>query len=269
MARKAFFIKSLPKFSKRSKFVLSTVILTIGLLIAYLLGPVSEAQTITILALLSFLLTLFCLREELQGIKWLIVVLLPVIFTIACGLFYFLLPARWLTRLIMLVLFAVGFYATLLAQNIFLVSSLRSIKLLHAARTIGFLLSVVSAFGLYAVLFSLHTYLPVVVGVVAIVSFALIVPIIWSVLLGDSLGKKELLFVGVLTLALTELGTFITFWPVSVTFAAIFLAGNFYTLVGVSQHWLENSLFRRVLWEFVWVAVILSVILFFTTSWGG
>src|SRR5260221_13824639 len=29
----------------------------------------------------------------------------------------------------------------------------------------------------------------------------------------------------------------------------------------LSQHWLENRLFRSVLWEFIWVAVILFVIL--------
>ena len=268
MSRRQFF-KRIPHLSKRSNLVLSTTVLTIGLLIAFLLGPRVEIQSIGVLSLSSVLLGLYCLRNDLSGKKWLIIILLPLLFTIACGLFYYLLPARWLTRIIMLAIYAIGFYAILLAENIYIISTERSIKLLHAARTIGFLLSVVCAFGLYNVIFSLHTYLPFVVISIFIVSFLLILPTIWSMVLTDFISVRELIHTMVLTVAITEIGTLLTFWPVSVTFAAIFLAGNFYTLVGVSQYWVENRLFKRVLWEFVWVAVVLIIILFFTAKWGG
>lgn len=256
------------RLSKRAKFVLSTSILTFALLIAFLLGPDFEQRSIVIVAFLSLFLTLFSLSDDLSGKKWMFVILLPVLFTITSGLFYFLLPSRWLTRIIMLFIFAIGFYAILLVENIYIVSSVRSIKLLHAARTIGFLLSVVCAFGLYSILYSLHAPFLYVGVAIFVISVLLIIPIIWSVSLKDTLEKNELFHVLVLALVLSEIGMFITFWPVSTTFASIFLAGNFYTLVGVSQHWLENRLFKRVLWEFLWVAVILVVVLFFTTKWG-
>lgn len=268
MARRSL-LKSVPRLSKRAKFVASTALLTLGLLIAFLLGPEFEQQTIAILALLAFCATLYCLWQELTGRKWMIVVILPVLFTISCGLFYFLLPSRWLVRILMLLVFSIGFYAMLLAQNIFLVSSLRSIKLLHAARTIAFLLSVVCAFALYDVLFSLHALLPVVVLGILVASFLLILPIVWNVSLTEALGSEELLHTMILTMVLAEVGTFLTFWSITSTFAAIFLAGNYYTLVGVSTHWLEHRLFKRVLWEFIWVAGILVAILFFTAKWGG
>jgi hypothetical protein len=268
MARRRF-LKYI-RFSKRSKFVLSTFLLTFGLFLAFLAGANFGNQWVTALAFFSCALTIFSLWGDLPKRRQIIIILLPSFyFTLSIGLFYFVLPARWLTRIIMLTVFAFGFYATLLAQNIYVISVARSIKLLQAARTIGFLLSVASAFCLYYILFSLHTFLPVLTISIFITSFVLVTTVIWSVTLKEFIEKTELFHILVLTLVLSEIGTFVAFWPVSVAFASIFLAGNFYTFVGLSQHWLGNRLFRRVLWEFVWVAIILFIILFFTARFGG
>lgn len=249
---------------------MGTLFLTFGLLAAFLAGPDLGNQSVALVAILSIMVTFFSLGEDLPKRKQAMIVFLPgVLFTLACGLFYFVLPARWATRLVMLSIFGGGFYATLLVQNIYTISVARSIKLLQAARTIGFLLSVLSAFGLYYILFSLHTFLPLLIIGLFAISFLLIVPVIWSVSLGEFVGKEEITYAGVLALVLSEIGAFLSFWPVSVTFAAIFLAGNFYTFVGLLQHWLEHRLFKRVLWEFIWGAIILFTILFFTAKWGG
>ena len=264
------FIIGFSKFTKRGRFVFSTAFLTIGLLVIYLIGPEYANQSVSVLAVLSGVLTLFSLWEDLPRRKQSVIVILPaMLFTIAMGLFYFVLPGRWATRIIMLTLFIFGFYATLLVQNIYTISVIRNIKLLAAARTIGFLLAVATAFCLYYILYSLHTHMIIVAGGVAIISFLLAISVLWSVSLKEFVGRAELSHSLDLTLCITEIGVLITFWPVSIVFAAIFLTGNFYTLVGLSQHWLEHRLFKRVLWEFIWVAVILVVILFFTTKWGG
>lgn len=169
----------------------------------------------------------------------------------------------------MLGVFAFGFYAILLVQNIYVISVARSIKLLQAAKTIGFLLSVASAFSLYYILYSLHTLLPFLAIGIFVISFLLALSVIWSVALKDFIGKTELIHSAILALVLSEIGVFIAFWPVSIAFAAIFLTGNFYTFVGLSQQWLENRLFKRVLWEFIWVVVILCLMLFVAARWGG
>lgn len=269
MARRGFFRK-VPKISKRSRFVFSTAVLTLGLLCAFLFGPTYAYQSVTVVAFFSSALTLYSLWPDLPHKKQVLIILLPgVLFTLSAGLFYFVLPARWATRLVMLFIFSLGFYATLLVQNIYAISVSRSIKLLQAAKTIGFLLAVASAFGLYYIIFSLHTLLPFVTVGIFVISFLLIVSVIWSISLKEFLGKIDLLYTCILAFALTEIAMVLTFWPITVTFSAIFLAGNFYTLVGVSQHWLENRLFKRVLLEFLWVSIILFIILFFTAKWGG
>ena len=67
-------------------------------------------------------------------------------FTAAIALFYFLLPVRWLTRVPVAVLYAVGMYALLLTENIYNVAADRTIALLRAAQSIGYLLTLLTYF---------------------------------------------------------------------------------------------------------------------------
>lgn len=256
-------------FSKRTRFVISSLVLTAGLTCVFVIGPQWGRSLTFLLAGLSALLTTFSLRDELTSIyKWIVLVILPSMFILGIGLFYFLLPDRWLTRLIFLAFFAVCEYALLLTENIYVVSAIRNIKLLHAAHTIGFLLSVICAFGLYHVIYAFHFPFFVVAPMVFLTTGLLGLPILWSIKLTDKGEKEDLLYVGVLALLIAQIGTIITFWPITATFSAIFLAGNFYTFLGLIQNWLEERLFQRVLWEYIWVAGILFVILFVTTKWG-
>lgn len=261
---------------------MSTFLLAVGLLVTFLFAPKPENQPkifftyLAIVAISCLLLCLYSLWEEIKQQKKTIPIVLlpPLLFTLSVGLFYYALPPRWLSRIAMLIIFTSGFYATLLVQNIYAISVARSIKLLQAAKTIGFLLSVITALGYYYVIFSSHLPLPLVTIFIFIISLFLITPVIWSISLKDSLEKTELQHIFVLSLVLTEIGTFITFWPVFdfplfLFIASSFLAICFYSFVGLSQHWLENRLFGRVLREFIAVVIIVFVVLFFVARWGG
>jgi len=73
---------------------------------------------------------------------------------------------------------------------------------------------------------------------------------------------------GVVTLCLVELASVAWFWPSSPTVIALFLAGILYTMVGLSHVWFDKRLFRNVMWEYVWVGVIVFFVLLLFTSWG-
>jgi hypothetical protein len=281
MIRKRF-SRPIVKISKRNKFVITTLIVTALSLLTFLITPSIRDKPLQVFASLSIiggvsmLLTYLSLKEDIVSRKKAIaIILLPsLFFPIAATLFYFVLPARWLTRLIMLGVVGVGSYATLLVQNIYLVSVGRSIKLLYAARTVGLLLSVASAFCMYYLVFSFYTYLPVIAVALFVITFIHTIPAIWSVSLNNGLSKDEILHIAIISLAVCEIGTFLTFWPIfysslSLFVAAGFLMVNFYTLVSLSQHWLENRLFRQTLWEYIWILVILIAIFFFFPKWGG
>jgi hypothetical protein len=71
-----------------------------------------------------------------------------------------------------------------------------------------------------------------------------------------------------MTVLLLEAAGALWFWPSSPTVIALFLTGFFYTLVGLSHVWFERRLFKGVLWEYVWVGVVVFFVLNLFTHWG-
>src|SRR3989338_8883160 len=98
---------------KRERFALQTVILTVGVLTNQLIWQDYRFYMVDILSLFSYILTAWSLKEDVNGIEWILLFILPVLFTASVSLFYFLLPSRWIIRLATTVVFAVGTYAIL------------------------------------------------------------------------------------------------------------------------------------------------------------
>src|SRR3989344_4599342 len=136
----------IPIPNKRQKIIITSTILTIGLLSTQLVDFNLRFKFIAGLAVLSYMLSIWSLWEGLNRTKALVLMVLPVFFTVAVASFYFLLPVRWLTRLPVALLFGMTFYLLLLAQNVFNVASIRTIPLYRAASTASFLFALLSAF---------------------------------------------------------------------------------------------------------------------------
>jgi len=131
--------------TKRQEFVLVSLLLAIGLLLTQLLPEYRYPMTI-ILALGAYVGSALVLRADLRGIKFFTLLILPALYTAAVTLFYFLLPLRWITRIPIVALYILGMYALLLTENIYNVAANRTIALLRAAHTIGFLITLVTYF---------------------------------------------------------------------------------------------------------------------------
>ena len=82
--------------------------------------------------------------------------ILPFIYTFAFGFFYLLTPASFIIRLVLTAIYAFGLYSLFLSQNIFVVSSSRTIQLLSGARIVSFVITVISYFFLTNIVFSFH-----------------------------------------------------------------------------------------------------------------
>lgn len=252
--------------SKRQKFVGSVAFLSLGLFFSeHFLGR----SGVVMLFFLSFLTVFFyyiSMREDLKGNFTPRVFILPFLFTLAFGLFYFLVPSRFLTRLFITGLFGVGLYSLFLSHNIFIVASIRTIALLSSARIVSFVLTVVSYFFLSNIIFSLHTSVFITLIFVFGYSFLLMTHSIWTYALDKSF-RSSLSWITFLSLCLTEIALIIWFWPSSPTVIALFLTGFFYTCAGLSHVWLDKRLFRSVLWEYAWVSLISFLVLLVFTSW--
>jgi len=255
--------------SKRQKFVIAVICLTLGL---FLSGNNQVGKYAIHIALtLAFFTDLFLLwgvyrdqKENFTGS----VFILPFFFSLAFGLFYFLVPARFLFRIIMSVVYAFGLYSLFLVQNIFTVSSIRTIALLSGARIVSIIITLLSYFFLTDILFSLHLSILPMLGLLAIYTYLLAYQSIRTYALQKSPELSLPLWTAGISICLLESAALLWFWPSTPTVIGIFLAGFFYTLVGLSHIWFERRLFKGVLWEYLWVGLAVFFILIAFTSWG-
>lgn len=262
---KSFFSRILN--NKRQKFILFVIILSLGLFVAeYLLGK-AGIFLVVFLSFITLVLLQFSLQEDLKDNFTPQIFILPFFYSLAMGLFYLLVPARFITRIAMTSLYALGLYSLFLSENIFTVSAIRTIALLGGARTVSLVLTLVSYFFLTNVVFSLHINILVTLVLIFLYTFPLVLHSIWIYTLEKKL-FAQLFWVLSLSICLVEIALFLWFRAASPTVLALFLTGMFYVLVGLTQAWYEKRLFRSVILEYFWVTFVAFVFLFLFGSWG-
>lgn len=255
--------------NKRQKIIISSVILTIGLLSTQLVDFNLRFRFLGGLALLAYLLSLWSLWEGLNLTKAFILMILPTFFTVAVASFYFLLPIRWLTRLPVAIIFGLTFYLLLLAQNVFNVASLRTIPLYRAASTTSFLFTLLSAFFLYNVIFAFNLLFLWNGLIVLGLSFLMILHVLWSIQMEDRISPAIITQSFIISLILGELALTLSFWPSPTTIWSLALSSAMYVFLGLSTQKLRGRLNRRVVWEYVGIGIAVLLVSFLTTSWSG
>lgn len=238
-------------------------------MIANLADLATRYLGIGILSLLSVGLTIWSLKEGLDKIEWLTIPILPFLYVLGVALFYFLLPPNFITLVVVILSFAFGVYILLLTENIFSVAAIRSIALFRAASSVAFLLALSAGFLLFDVIFSfrLASWLN---GILTfLVSFALSLHGLWSVKLEKELDKKTCFYSLILALISGQFAFAISFWPVSVALASLFLTAVSYVLLGLSQAEFSGRLFKKTIREYLLVGIGVFVTLLLTTRWGG
>jgi hypothetical protein len=257
------------KLSKRQKLVWVALLLTLGILGIQSVEVEARYQAIGLLAGVAYGLSIWALFEDLKGIEWLTVLILPVMYPVSVALFYFLLPVRILTRVTILGFFGIGMYALLLTENIFNVAAIRTIQLLRAAHAVGFLLTLMVAFFMWDSIFSFRLASWWNGILIFLTSLPLVLQALWSVNLAERLTKKVWLNSLGLSWGLGSLGLMISFWPVTITVASLFLVTSLYVGLGLMQHALSGRLFRKTVEEYLWVGASVLVITFLLARWGG
>lgn len=253
--------------NKRQRLIAAVFILSFGLFISeYLLGK-SGIFAVFFLSFLTDFFLFLVLYQDLEENFYPQIFILPFFYSLAFGLFYLLVPARFLTRIVMTSLYGIGLYSLYLSQNIFTVSSIRTIALLSSARTVSFALTLLSYFFLSNVVFSLHTNVFVTEILILSFTFPIILASVWTYTLEQNL-KSNIFWSISLTSLIIESSTILWFWPSTPTLISLFLTGIFYTLVGLSQAWFEKRLFKSVILEYLWVAIVTFIVLIFFTIWS-
>ena len=254
--RKKNYLFDIPK---RQKFIVSVAILSLVLFFSeHYLGK-GGIYIAILLSIFTDLFVFWAIRSDLKGNFSPQIFILPLIYTLACSLFYFLVPVRFITRVGMTSLYALGLYSLLLSENIFIVSSIRTIALLSSARTVSFIVTILSYFFLSNVVFSLHFNILVTLLLIFAFSFPLILHSIWTHTLENNF-RSQIEWIFLIAICLVETAFVLWFWSTTPTIIALFLTGLFYVLIGISQVWLDKRLFKGVMWEYIWVAVIVFLV---------
>ncbi len=255
--------------NKRQKIVITSAILTIGLLSTQLVNFDLRFKFIAGLSVLAGILSLWSLWEGLNITKAVILLILPVFFTAAVSSFYFLLPVRWLTRIPVAAAFGLMFYLLLLAQNVFNIAAIRTIPLYRAAFTASFLFTLLSAFFIFNVVYAFNLLFLWNGLVVFLTSFPLILQVLWSLQMEDSVSAANIVQSLVLSCILGELALSFSFWPMPTTIWPLALSSSMYVLLGLATQVLRGRSNRRVVWEYLGIGGVALVVSFLTTSWTG
>jgi len=257
------------KLNKRKKFIITAIVLTLGLLAIHLTGITWRYPALVILAVLTYFLSAWSLKEGLNGVEWLTVLTLPVLFTISVGLFYFLTPTSWWARVPIIILYGGGIYGLLLTENIFSVAAMRTIQLVRSAHAVSFLLTLATSFFIYNVIFSFRQ--PVWVNFIAVLlfSFPLILQGLWCINLEPRIEKNLWLKTVALSLVMGEMALVFSFWPVSVAVGSLSLTTTLYIALGLTQQYLNERLFKKTINEYIAVGVAVLIVILLTTRWGG
>lgn len=270
--------------SKRQRFVIATLVLLLGIVLSRTgLGVFLQWRyRVLLFAAVAGAASILAIRDEdFSGIEWLTLPILPSFFAISSLLVFPLLPSAigdggdtslffaYALKILYLALFAIGYYATLLTANIYNVAAVRTIQLLRVAHSIGFLMATFSALLFYLCLGSLHLSAYLNLGLVMLLTAPLAFATNWSVGLEPRLEKRTVIYSLISALILGQIAWVLSFWPISLSLFAIFLAAIFYELTGIVQFLFGERLDKRLINESVLVAAGILILLIFTTSWTG
>lgn len=254
--------------NKRTKIIASSIVLSLGLLSTQLVPFYLTDKFIAGLGLMGYFLTLWSLWEGISKIKGVTLMILPVLFTLAVSSYYFLLPVRWLTRLPVAFLFGLTFYTLLLSQNVFNVSAIRTIPLYRAASTWSFILTLITAFLLFNVIFSFELAFYLNFLVVFILCFLISIQVIWSINM-ETIDVIVITYSLIIALIIAQIAMALSLWPIFKPMASLVLSTGLFVTLGISTHALRERLSRGVVWEYIGWGLIIVLIASYTTSWVG
>lgn len=251
---------------KRQKFVIAVLILTLGLFYTEFQFSRFGILVSFFLAILTDLFLFWGLRRDMKDKFSYEVFILPFFYSLSFGLFCFLSP-NFYSKVVLAIIYALGLYSVYLSQNIFIVSSTRTIALLSGARIVSFVVTLVSFFLLTNVVFTLHLIIFPILLLILFYTCFLIYHLLWIYTL-ERLNKSLLIWAGALSLCIIEIATLLWFWPSKPPIIALFLTGFLYIVIGLSHIWFEKRFFKGVLWEYAWVGFVVILVLLVFSSWG-
>lgn len=273
--------------SKRARFVIVSSILGLALWLISFVSVDYRFGLLLAVAVISYILSVWVLFEDLKGIEWVTLLILPVLFTFGTGLFGNFLPEAMpsmfgrafqletsillasVFKVIYYLAYILGMYGILLIENIFSVASIRTIQLFRAAKSASFVFTLVTSLFFYTMSFSLRIAFWWVGLMSFVVTFILSYANFWSVDLKTPNYKDIWRFSIVSSWAVTLVSMMLSFWPAKPFMGGLMLTSTIYALLGVLEQRLSNRVYMEGLIEYGLSFTVIVIIGYLTTSWMG
>src|SRR3989344_156743 len=245
--------------SKRKRFIISSILCSLGFIGILFLPSNFRFISIGVLGLVTLMLFVWSLREGLGFDMTLMTLVLPFFFTVSVGFFWFLLPKGIFTYIVAIAIYSISVYALFLTSNIYTVAAIRTIALLRAARGVGFVLTLFTFFLVFDAIVSFRWPVYVSSFFVALLSLPLYLQGFWIITLEKYISKKLIIMTLIASLVMGEIAVSLFFWPATVVVASLFLTVSAYVLLGLGQSDLEDRLFIQTVREYLLVGAAVFI----------
>ena len=255
--------------SKRGYFLISSLVLTS---VFFLLSLISFQWKYTGIAGFSlgvaiFQIVLFYSMAKSKP-NLLVSAFLPMMFSLGISLFRFLFAVNWVWEIVLVVVFLFGIYTLFLIENVFLVSAeIKTVPLIRAANIVGFLITLITSFFIYQVVFSFRLPSWQNGGLILAANIPILIHYFWSIRLKRPFTWKNLRLALIFSVILGEIAIAVSYWPLEVTKASLYLTSIAYVFLGLSHAYCQEKLFKETIREFVLVGLGTFIALFLVTNW--
>lgn len=254
--------------AKRLRFVISSLILSVGLVVFQSVDFQYKLIAASILVVMTLLFSIWSLYEGLEKNMTISSLILPLMFTIGVSAFWFLLPANVYTAIPTVLFYVVGIYTVLSTMNIYNVAASKTIALVRAARGVGFVVTLIVSFLIFDAIVSTRQAIYISLPIFFVTSFLLFIQGFWSIELNKKVDHDVIKLSTLSALAVSQIALLIFFWPVTVVVGSLFLTSGVYLLLGLGQAKLEDRLFPTTTSEYTTVGLIVMIAMFLVTRWG-
>lgn len=245
---------------RREKFVIVALVLSFSLMVIQYINLEWRYLAIALLMVFSYFASAFALADDLNFHEWFTILPLPALFSGSVALFYFLLPSSFVSKIFIILTFAIGIYALYLTANIYSVAKGRTIQLIYAAHTIGLFITLLTSLFFTNSLLSMRLvyYLnPILLG---LIHFPLVLISLWAINLEQGISKEVLRYTVLITLLIIELVFILMFLPLPIWHISLFLMAFLYIVLGVFHSVLRGRFFQNTINEFILVTVVIILI---------
>lgn len=260
-------LRRFSKIGKRRRFIGAAVFLSLLMLFSSFLSFQQMLFFLPIMALFVYLAVFFSILEGIDKIEWLMLFIHAAFFTVAFDLFFFLLPARWLTRILFIIIYMIFIYAILLSANIFNVGVVKSLQLFRVAFSVNFLFLTITSFLIFSLILSFKLSFIFDFILILIFIFPMALQFLWSINPTVTLDRQLVKYALLVSLFVAQVGLVFTFMPIRLVIMSLFLTACFYSFLGLFHAFIEKRLFKDRVREFLFVLIFVFVMTILSIKW--